>query len=267
MPDRVKVLFAGACAVASLASTLAALPALAQKATPAITAAVADKSRPEADTKRDADRKPAEVIAFAGVKPGMSVEELFPGGGYYTRILSKVVGPKGKMFLVTPAEMKDRARPAPAGQTPPPTPGQAADALAKEVGNATVVWQPADSPVTPEKVDVVWTTENYHDYRNSGFGGVDMAKFNKAVFDSLKPGGVYIINDYETVAGDGATKTSTLHRIESATVKKEVEAAGFKFDGQSDLLKNPADDHTKAIFDPSVRGHADQYVLKFVKPK
>ncbi len=99
MPDRVKVLFAGAYAVASLS----ALPALAQKPTPAITAAVADKGRPDADTKRDADRKPAEVIAFAGVKPGMSVEELFPGGGYYTRILSKVVGPKGKMFLVTPA--------------------------------------------------------------------------------------------------------------------------------------------------------------------
>jgi predicted methyltransferase len=263
MPDRVKVLFAGACAVASLA----ALPALAQKPTPAITAAVADKGRPEADTKRDADRKPAEVIAFAGVKPGMSVEELFPGGGYYTRILSKVVGPKGKMFLVTPAEMKDRSRPAPAGQPAPPTPGQASDALAKEVGNATVVWQPADSPLTPEKVDVVWTTDNYHDYRNPSFGGVDMAKFNKAVFDSLKPGGVYIIEDYEAAPGDGATKTNTLHRIESAAVKKEVEAAGFKFDGQSDLLKNPADDHTKAIFDPAVRGHADQYVLKFSKPK
>ncbi len=257
MPDRVKVLFAGACAVASLV----ALPALAQKPTPAITAAVADKGRPEADTKRDADRKPAEVIAFAGVKPGMTVEELFPGGGYYTRILSKVVGPKGKMILMTPDQMKDRGRPG------SPTTGQTSDALAKEVGNATVVWQPADNPLAPEKVDVVWTTENYHDYRNPGFGGVDMAKFNKAVFDSLKPGGVYIINDYEAVAGDGATKTNTLHRIESATVKQEVVAAGFKFDGQTDVLKNPMDDHTKAIFDPAVRGHADQYVLKFSKPK
>jgi predicted methyltransferase len=257
MPDRVKVLLLGACAAVGLA----ALPALAQKPTPAITAAVADKGRPDADTKRDADRKPAEIVAFAVVKPGMSVEELFPGGGYYTRILSKVAGPKGKMFLVSPAEMKDRGRPG------GPTTGQSSDALAKEVGNATVVWQPADSPLAPEKVDVVWSTDNYHDYRNPSFGGVDMAKFNKAVFDSLKPGGVYIIEDYEAVAGDGATKTNTLHRIESAQVKKEVEAAGFKFDSQSDVLKNAMDDHTKAIFDPAVRGHADQYVLKFSKPK
>jgi predicted methyltransferase len=256
MASRVTLAVAGI-----LAANLAALPALAQKPTPAITAAVADKGRPEADTKRDADRKPAEIVAFAGVKPGQSVEELFPGGGYYTRILSKTVGTKGKMFLVTPDQMKDRGRP---GQ---PTSGQTSDALAKEVGNATVVWQPAENPLTPEKVDVAWSTDNYHDYRNPGFGGVDMAKFNKAVFDSLKPGGVYIIEDYEAAAGAGATATNSLHRIESATVKKEVEAAGFKFDSQSDVLKNPMDDHTKAIFDPTIRGHADQYVLKFVKPK
>ncbi|HEY4030520.1 MAG TPA: methyltransferase [Caulobacteraceae bacterium] len=244
-----------------LAAGLCAAPALAQKPTPAITAAVADKGRPEADTKRDADRKPAEIVAFAGVKPGMSVEELFPGGGYYTRILSKVVGPKGKMFLVTPAEMKDRAR---AGS---PTPAQTSDNLAKEVGNATVVWQPADSPMAPEKVDVVWSTDNYHDYRNPGFGAVDMAKFNKAAFDSLKPGGVFIIEDYEAAPGAGASHTNDLHRIESAQVKKEVEAAGFKFDGMSEVLQNKADDHTLAIFNPMIRGHADQYVLKFVKPK
>jgi predicted methyltransferase len=258
MADRAAVtVFAGL-----MAAGLAALPALAQKPTPAITAAVADKSRPEADTKRDADRKPAEIVAFAGVKPGMSVEELFPGGGYYTRILSKVVGPKGKLFLVTPAQMKDRAGPGGG-----PTAGQRSDDLAKQVGNATVVWQPADSPLAPEKVDVVWSTDNYHDYRNPGFGGVDMAKFNKAVFDSLKPGGVYIIEDYEAAPGAGASHTGDQHRIEAAAVRKEVEAAGFKFDGKSDVLKNPADDHTLAIFNPKIRGHADQYVLKFVKPK
>ena len=260
MADRAATLVPGVFA-GVLVAGLVALPALAQKPTPAITAAVADKSRPEADTKRDADRKPAEVVAFAGVKPGMTVEELFPGGGYYTRILSKVVGPKGKLFLVTPDQMKDRGRPG------SPTTGQASDALAKAVGNATVVWQPADNPVTPEKVDVAWSTDNYHDYRNPGFGGVDMAKFNKAVFDSLKPGGVYIIEDYEAAPGAGATQTNTLHRIESATVKKEVEAAGFKFESQSNVLKNPMDDHTLAIFNPMIRGHADQYVLKFVKPK
>jgi len=254
-------------AASALSLTFMAAPALAQKPSAEIAAAVADKGRPDADTKRDADRKPAEIVAFAGVKPGMVVEELFPGGGYYTRILSKVIGPKGRMFLVTPAQMKDASRPAPAGQPPAPTPGQVSDALAKEVGNAAPVWQPADSPATPDKVDVVWSTDNYHDYRNPGFGGVDMAKFNKALFDSLKPGGVYIIEDYEAAPGVGATATGTLHRIESATVQKEVEAAGFKFEGRSDALKNPADDHTLAIFNPMIRGHADQYVLKFRKPK
>lgn len=250
-------LFAGV-----LAAGLVALPAFAQKPTPAVTAAVADKGRPEADTKRDADRKPAEVIAFAGVKPGMTVEELFPGGGYYTRILSKVVGPKGKLYLVTPGAMQNRAGPG-GGKTA----GEVSEALAKEVGNATPVWEAGDTPKGPEKVDVVWSTDNYHDYRNPGFGSVDMAKFNKAVFDSLKPGGVYIIEDYEAAPGAGASETNTLHRIESATVKKEVEAAGFKFVSQSDVLKNPADDHTLRIFDPKIRGHADQYVLKFTKPK
>jgi predicted methyltransferase len=254
MAMRAKFLLAGVCLAA-------ALPAFAQTVPAAVSAAVADKGRPEADTKRDADRKPAQIVAFAGVQPGMSVEELFPGGGYYTRILSKVVGPKGKLFLVTPAQMKDAVR----GTNP--TAAQTSDALAKEVGNATVVWQPADSPLAPEKVDVVWSTDNYHDYRNPGFGGVDMAKFNKAVFDSLKPGGVYIIEDYEAATGSGATQTGTNHRIESSTVKDEVQKAGFKFESQSDVLKNPADDHTLAIFNPNIRGHADQYVLKFRKPK
>jgi predicted methyltransferase len=238
---------------AALALCLAA-PAFAQKPTPAITAAVADPGRPEADTKRDADRKPAEIVAFAGVKAGDKVEELFPGGGYYTRILSKVVGPKGHLFLVTPMSMQEKN-------------AKAQDDLSKAVGNATAVWEPGDTPLAPEKVDVVWSTDNYHDYRNPGFGGTDMAKFNKAVFDSLKPGGVFIIEDYEAAAGVGATQTGSNHRIESSTVKAEVEAAGFKFESASMVLQNKADDHTMKIFDPMIRGHADQYVLKFRKPK
>jgi predicted methyltransferase len=258
MAVRASTLLAGV----SLALGLLALPALAQAPTPAITAAVADKGRPAADVMRDDARKPAEVLAFAGIKPGMSVEELFPGGGYYTRILSKVVGPKGKLYLVTPDSFKDRP-----GRNGAPTAGQTSDALATEVGNATVVWKPGDSPAAPEKVDVAWSTDNYHDYRNPSFGAVDMAKFDKAVFDSLKPGGLYIIEDYEAAPGAGATQTNTFHRIESATVKQEVEAAGFKFESQSDVLKNPMDDHTVAIFNPALKREADQYVLKFRKPK
>jgi predicted methyltransferase len=259
---KARTLYAGAALAPCLIALSLAFPALAQAPSAAVTAAVADAGRPEADTKRDADRKPAAIVAFAGVKPGDKVEELFPGGGYYTRILSKTVGPKGHLFLVTPGSFENRP-----GPNNGPTQGQTQASLAAAVGNATVVWQPGDNPLTPEKVDVVWSTDNYHDYRNPGFGGVDMAKFNKAVFDSLKPGGVYIIEDYEAAAGAGATQTGTNHRIESATVKSEVEAAGFKFESASTALQNKADDHTLKIFDPMIRGHADQYVLKFRKPK
>jgi predicted methyltransferase len=223
-------------------------------ATSAIASAIADPGRPAEDTKRDADRKPAEIVAFAGVKPGQKIGELFPGGGYYTRILSKVVGPAGKVYMLTPTNFQPRLQ-------------KSADALTAALPNTVALFQPGDSPTTPEKVDVVWTTDNYHDYRNPGFGAVDMAKFDKAVFDDLKPGGVFLIEDYEAAPGVAATATGTLHRIESATVKQEVEAAGFVFVRQSDVLANPADDHKLKIFDPAVRGHADQYVLLFRKPK
>jgi predicted methyltransferase len=248
---RVCALMAGASVVAA---TLGALPAMAQKVSPAIAAAMAEPSRPAADTARDAERKPGEVLAFAGVKEGQKVGELFPGGGYYTRLLSKIVGPKGHVYLMTPASFQARMQ-------------KSSDDLAAALPNASVLFQPGDSPSTPEKVDVVWSTDNYHDYRNPGFGAVDMAKFNKSVFDSLKPGGVYIVVDYVGAAGVGATQTGTNHRIEPATVKQEVEAAGFKLDGESKVLANPADDHSGKVFDVKPRGAADQFILRFRKPK
>jgi predicted methyltransferase len=251
MTVRIAALLAGA----SLAANgLTALPALAQADTAAIAAAVSDTDRPSDDVKRDADRKPAEIAAFAGIKPGMKVGELFPGGGYFTRILSKAVGPKGKVYLLTPVNFQDKMQ-------------KPSDALTAALPNTVALFQPVDGPTTPEKVDVIWTTDNYHDYRNPSFGGADMAKFNKSVFNDLKPGGVFIIEDYEAAPGTAGTATNTLHRIESATVKQEVEAAGFKFERASKILANPDDDHTLRIFDPKVRGHADQYVLLFRKPK
>ena len=255
MTQRTLMLLAGA----GLAIGLMAAPALAQtkaveKVSPAIAQAITDGGRPPEDVKRDADRKPAETLAFAGIKSGMTVGELFPGGGYFTRLLSKVVGNTGKVYLLTPVKFQERSQ-------------KGADALAAAYGNTVVLFQPGEAPMPPEKVDVVWSTDNYHDYRNPGFGPVDMAKFNKSVFDALKPGGEYIVVDYQTVDGAGDTQTGTNHRIEEATVKKEVEAAGFKFEAESPILRNPADDHTLKIFDPKIRGQADQFVLKFRKPK
>ena len=145
----------------------------------AIVAAVADKGRPEADSKRDADRKPAEMMEFAGVKAGSKVADFIPGGGYFTRIFSKTVGPKGKVYAVT--------NPPPANATTPPAIfGIAAD---PQYGNIAISQTGVANFTLPEQVDVFWTAQNYHDLfaraRN-----VDIAKVDKMIFDSIKPGGV-----------------------------------------------------------------------------
>ena len=222
-------------------------------------AAVADKDRPAADTKRDADRKPAEMLEFAGVKQGQTVVDLIPGGGYFTRIFSKAVGPKGTVYAVSgPARAsQDPAKPA-------PTPAQDTIAADPNYSNVKSIHQPLAGRLSiPTKADLVWTAQNYHDVKN--VPNIDMLAFDKAIFNALKPGGVFVVLDH--AAAPGAMVTKTLHRIDPAVVRKEVEAAGFKFAGESKVLANPADDHSKAVFDPSIRGHTDQFIYKFRKPK
>jgi len=248
----------GALAVVAAAVALEANAA--DKVPAAVAAAVADASRPDADKQRDADRKPAESVAFAGIKSGDKVVELFPGGGYYTRILSKVVGEKGTVYAVAPPKRPD----APAGA---PDPAAAVTALAADPGykNIKVLQQRPSELSVPEKADVVWTSLNYHDFHNAP--NADMKAFNTTIANALKPGGAYIVIDHAAAPGAGATVTSTLHRIDSATVKEEVESAGFKLDGESDVLKHPGDDHTARVHEASIRGKTDQFLLKFSKPK
>lgn len=261
-----KLLWAAASAVIlSAGAAIAAEPHAAKhaqthaKAAAYITEAIADKARPEADVKRDAERKPAAMLEYAGVKPGMTVVELIPGGGYFTRIFAKAVGPKGAVYAVYPP-------PRPSTDPAKPTPTPAVETIAADAAYSNVKpvkTSPASFSV-PTKADVVWTSQNYHDLHN--VPNLDMVKFNKGVYDALKPGGVYIVLDHRANAGDPAV-THTLHRIDPAVVKQEVEAAGFQFVSEDDsLLANPADDHTKPVFDPSIRGHTDQFVLKFKKP-
>jgi predicted methyltransferase len=217
--------------------------------------AVADPSRPTDDRKLDADRKPAEVLAYADVKPGQSIGEFLPGGGYYTRLLSDIVGPGGKVYaLETTTWGADNIN---AAQAVLHEPGR---------GNVSLDLAPLGQFHLPEQVDIFWTTINYHDLHIPKYANVDMMAFNKHVFDSMKPGGVYFIVDHAAPDGTGATLSPKLHRIEKATVIKEVTAAGFKLAGESDILHNPGDDHTKVVFDPSIRFKTDQFVLKFVKP-
>jgi len=224
-------------------------------------AAVADKGRPEADSKRDADRKPAEMLEFAGVKQGQTVVDMIPGGGYFTRIFSKAVGPKGTVYAVggQPRPPADPAK-------PPPPPAQDTIAADPAYSNVKSVHVPlVNGIVIPTKADIVWTAQNYHDANN--IPNVDMLKFDKAVYDALKPGGVFIVLDHAAAAGTPLDPQDKLHRIDPAIVKKQVEAAGFKFEGESKVLANPADDHTKPVFDPAIRGHTDQFIYKFRKPK
>ncbi len=227
---------------------------------PFITAACADAARPEADTKRDADRHPALSLAFAGVKPGDQVVELVPGSGYFTRLLSGVVGPKGKVYAAPPAR-----RPQAAPDSPDPAAPVQAIAADPHYGNVTVSVQRFAQLALPKGVDLVWTSQNYHDFHN--LPDVQVVDIDKAVFKALKPGGVYIVSDHAAEAGSGFRDTSTLHRIDREAVKKEVISAGFKFEASSDILSNKDDPHTAKVFDPNMRGHTDQFILKFRKPK
>lgn len=250
-----------ACTLALLLALPASIPVLASDTVPAsIRGAVSDKSRPAADTQRDEQRKPAETLAFAGVKPGNTVIELMPGGGYYTRLLSKVVGAKGHLYAVVPALRAD---------APPGTPDRSLPikAIVAESGydNINVLVQPIRTQQLPSGADLVWTSDNYHDLKN--VQGLDLMVFNKSVFDALKPGGVYLIVDHAAAADAPADVTSTLHRIRVDTVKQDLLAVGFVLDAQSDILHNTTDAHNLPVFDEAVRGKTDQFILRFKKPK
>jgi predicted methyltransferase len=224
-----------------------------------ITAAVADGNRPDTDKQRDANRKPADTLAFLGVKPGEKVGELIPGGGYFTRLLSKAVGPKGHVYALVP----ERPANAPADM---PDLAARVKAIAADpnYSNVSVVVAPLGTLAPPEAVDLVFTAQNYHDLHNFP---VDVVAFNKSLLNSLKPGGLYVVLDHSAEAGSGLRDTNTLHRIDPNVVKQEVTAAGFQFVGSSDILANSADTRTGKVFDPAIRGKTDQFILKFRKPK
>jgi predicted methyltransferase len=245
-----------ACAVA-LAVGAGHFAAQAADAIPAaVNAAVADSSRPEADRQRDANRKPAEVIAFAGIEAGDKVADIMPGGGYFTRLFSKVVGPTGTVYGVAPG----RAPNAPANA---PDFSAAVRRISEEPGYSNVKFADMNEG-PPEKVDLVWTSLNYHDFHNRP--GADLAAFNRQVFDWLKPGGTYIVIDHAAPAGSGKAHTQTLHRIDPDLVRQEVTAVGFTYVGESKALANPADDRTQGVREDAVRGRTDQFVLRFRKP-
>lgn len=221
-----------------------------------IAAAVANPSRPTDERALDAARHPAELMTFLHVKSGETIADIWPGD-YWDRLFADVVGAGGKVYAVhLPVADKAEKVVTPAdGSMPMP-------------GHSNVIAVVSD-PATlnlPTKADIIWIRQNYHDLYDPFMGPVDVPAFNKAVFRALKPGGRFVVIDHVAPAGSKLAATNTTHRIDPAVVKADMASAGFKFVGESDVLRNTSDPHTKLVFDPSVRGHTDQFVYVFQRP-
>ena len=207
------------------------------------------------DRARDAGRHTAETLAFAGVRPGQKIADMIIGGGYFTRVFSAAVGSRGRVIAWQPAEFI--AFQASYGESL-----TAADALA----NVDAIRSPIAAPDFPAGLDLVFTAQNYHDLHLSMAPADTAARVNAAVFEALKPGGLYVIIDHHAVAGSPLTASNTVHRIDIEAVKREVLAAGFVLDRESDLLANAADPRTANVFDGTIRGRTSQFMLRFRKP-
>jgi predicted methyltransferase len=206
------------------------------------------------------NRKPAVTVAFAGVKSGDRVADFMPGNGYFTRILSDVVGPTGHVYAFMPAEQI-------ANCSARETAGTRAIADDPSYANVTVLTSALAEFRMPEKLDLIWTSQNYHDLHDSFLGPPDIAKLNSGFFNALKPGGIFLVIDHVAEAGSGLRDTETLHRIDPIQMKREIETAGFVLEEENDALRNPNDDHKRLVFDALIRGKTDQVVYRFRKPR
>ena len=235
----------------SLAVSLAVVP---HAWAMSIRAAIADSRRPADQMAQDGLRKPEQTLAFAGIKPGQQIADFLPGGGYFTRLFSDVVGPSGHVAMLETTRW---------GAENIASDQKVIDGGYKNVSLDTAAF---GQFALAAPVDLFWTSRNYHDLLIAKYGVVNMAAFNRHVFASLKPGGLYIVLDHSAPDGTGSSLTATTHRIDEALVKSQVQAAGFKFEGESGLLRNPADDRKLSVFDKTIQGHTDQFLLKFRKP-
>ncbi len=218
----------------------------------AYAAAIADPRRPAEDVTRDDLRKPTEMLAFGQVGSGDRIADIRPEEGYFTRLFAPVVGETGRVYAFVPTRTATRETPL-------------AQGLAATYSNVVAMEGALDAMTFPEPLDAVFMVQEYHDFHIPAFN-VDVNRMNRAVFEALKPGGVYIVIDHSGRAGTTNTEVQTLHRIEDEFLKAEVVRAGFVFDGESSAVANPADDRTINVFEPEIRGRTDQFVYRFRKP-
>ena len=216
-----------------------------------INAGLAAPQRPADEKLRDQARKPVEVLTFLGIQTGMTVVDVLAGGGWYTEVLSAAVGPKGKVYSQNPERMKERM-------------GDAAKARADRLKNVELLYTKDMTDFGLDgTVDFAITALNLHDAYN--FGGEQAGKdFLKGVYKALKPGSVLGVIDHVGIAGQD---NKTMHRIEKSVAIELIKSAGFTIEGESDVLHNPNDDHTKQIRDESLGRNTDQMLFKARKPK
>jgi predicted methyltransferase len=205
--------------------------------------------------------KLSELTRFAGIDAGSTVIDVYPGDGDWTRLFSDIVGPEGRIYSFVPAEVA-HFKNDPFGRM---------QALAKEPGRENVEAVSADlvaMPKVTQPADVLWLHLFYHDLHTALMQtkGATAADFNRAVYEGLKPGGRYVIVDHTAAAGVGTSEAQSLHRIDPASVRKEVEAAGFVLDAESTMLANKDDPHAIKVFDPAIKGKTDRFAYRFVKP-
>ena len=205
--------------------------------------------------------KLAELIRFSRVEAGATVIDVYPGQGDWTRLFSDAVGPEGRVYSFVPAEVAHFKN----------DPVGVMRTLAKEPGRENVEVISADLVAMPQAArpaDVLWMHLFYHDLHTALMQtkGATAAEFNRTVFKRLKSGGYYVIVDHATAAGVGMSSAQSLHRIDPATVREEVEAAGFVLDAESTVLANKDDPHSIKVFDPSIKGETDRFAHRFVKP-
>ena len=205
--------------------------------------------------------KLAELIRFSRVDAGATVIDVYPGDGDWTRLFSDVVGSEGRVYSFVPAEVAHFKN----------DPVGLMRTLAKEPGRENVEVISADLVAMPQPTrpaDVLWLHLFYHDLHTALMQakGATAAEFNRAVYERLKSGGYYVVVDHATAAGVGMSTAQSLHRIDPATVREEVEAAGFVLDAESTVLANKDDPHSIKVFDPSIKGETDRFAYRFVKP-